>query len=224
MAKGPHRSRIKVHCAQRIDSELIFVYTLIGSPKTRGFRVLWMFEELGVDYEVNPTGPHTDDILAVNPSGKVPALKSGNDFIIDSTAICQHLADKHAKLTCPAGSIERAQQDSWTHFALDDMDSVLWFNAKNTFVLPENLRSETAQQACKYDFDRALQTLAKRLGSNTYVMGDEFTVPDLLLGHCAGWATNGAGWEIPAGTAADYFERVRSRPAFLRAMERREQY
>lgn len=200
------------------------MYKLIGSPKTRALRVLWMLEELGADYEIDPAGARSDGALAVNPSGKVPALKVGDDVIIDSVAICQYLADRHGKLTFQAGGIERAQQDSWTQFIVDDVDSILWFNAKNTFVLPEALRSETAREACKYEFGRSMDFFAKRLGDQTYVMGDTFTVPDLLMGHCAGWAVNGARWEIPAGTVADYVERVRSRPAFIRAMEIREKY
>lgn len=200
------------------------MYKLMGSPKTRAFRVLWMFEELGVHYEVDPAKPHSKTMLAANPSGKVPALEADGEVIIDSTAICQFLADRHGKFTFPAGTIKRGQQDSWTNFALDDVDSVLWFNAKNTFVLPEELRSETAQKACRFEFDKAMKILEQRLGDKTYVMGDEFTLPDLLLGHCAGWAVNGAGWIVEPKSVADYFERVRSRPACQKALEIRETF
>ncbi len=200
------------------------MYKLIGSPKTRAFRVLWMLEELGVRYEVDPASPQSDTMRAVNPSGKVPALLADGEVIIDSTAICQFLADRHGKFTFPAGSIQRGLQDSWTHFALDDVDSVLWFNAKNTFILPEELRSDKARDACRYEFDKSMKVLEERLGDNTYVMGDDFTVPDFLLGHCAGWAVNGAGWTIAPKTVADYVERVRSRPACLKALEIREAY
>ncbi len=199
------------------------MYKLIGSLRSRAIRVLWMLEELGVDYEVDPVAPRSDGALAVNPSGKIPALQVGDDVIIDSVAICQYLADRHGRFTYPVGSMERAQQDSWTQFAVDDIDSTLWYNAKHSFILPEELRSETARKACRYDFDRALQALAARLGDKTYVMGDDFTVPDLILGHCAGWAVAGANWEIPPGPVADYFARVRARPACVRALEIREQ-
>jgi glutathione S-transferase len=200
------------------------MYTLIGSPKTRAIRVIWMLEELGLDYDIDPADPRSDDILAINPSGKVPALKAGDDIIIDSVAICQYLADRHGQFTYPAGSIERARQDSWTFFALDEVDSALWFFAKNTFVLPKELRSKTAREACRFEFDRALTFLDRRLGDRAYVMGDQFTIPDLILGHCAGWAVNGAKWSIPEGRVADYVSRVRSRPACIRALEIRERY
>ena len=200
------------------------MYKLLGTPKTRAFRVLWMLEELGVDYEIDPIGPRSAEATAINPSGKVPALAANGEVIIDSVAICQYLADAHGKLTYPAGSAERAQQDSWTQFAIDEVDSALWFFAKNSFILPEELRSDTAKKACRHEFDRALGFMEQRLGERTYVMGDQFTVPDIILGHCAGWAVNGANWEIPAGPVADYFERVRSRPACVKALEIRETY
>lgn len=200
------------------------MYKLIGYPKTRAFRVLWMLEEIGADYEIDPVMPRSEECNAFNPSGKVPVLQVGEDNIIDSVAICQFLGDKHGKLTYPAGSIARAKQDSFTQFAMDDIESPLWFNAKNTFVLPEELRSETAQKACRYDFDRAIGVLGERLGSNAYVMGSEFTLPDLLLGHCANWAQIGAGWEIDDGSVLAYFDRVRSRPAYRRAIEVRDSF
>jgi glutathione S-transferase len=200
------------------------MYKLIGSPKTRAFRVLWILEELGVAYEVDPADCHSDAMLAANPSGKVPALLADDQIIIDSTAIIQFLADRHGKFTFPAGTIERAQQDSWTQFALDEVDSILWFNAKNSFVLPEELRSETARKACGHEFEKSMKVMAARLGDRTYAMGDEFTVPDIILGHCGAWATKGAGWTIAPKTVADYIERVRARPACIKALEIRETF
>lgn len=198
------------------------MYKLIGIPQTRAIRIIWMLEELGADYVVEPAAPRSDEAKKYNPSGKVPCLQIGDDVIIDSVAILQFLADKHGRFSYPAGSIARAQQDSWTQFAVDDIESPIWFNAKNTFVLPEELRSETAKKACRYDFDQALSAMEVRLGRNTYVMGDEFTVPDIILGHCANWAQLGARWEIPDGPVLQYFDRVRARPGFERAMKARE--
>lgn len=197
------------------------MYTLIGTAKTRAFRVMWMLEELGLPYAHIPTPPRDPSLAALNPSGKVPVLKDGDDYVIDSVAICQYLADKHRKFTFPAGTIDRAHQDSFTQFAVDDVDSQLWTAAKHTFVLPPEFRVEDVKRACRYDFDRAMAALAQRLGAKAYVMGDGFTVPDLLLGHCGGWAMS-MGWTIPGGNVADYVARVRARPAFTKAWEARE--
>lgn len=200
------------------------MYKLIGTPKTRAIRVLWMLEELGLDYELDPVPPHSEAVKAYNPSGKVPVLLDGDDAIIDSVAICQYLADKHGKLTYKAGTVERAQQDSWLHFANDEIDATLWFFAKNHFILPEELRHEAIAKACAYEFNRAMGVLAERLGDGPYVMGEQFTVPDLVLGHVYRWAINMPKWEIPAGKPSDYFKRVVSRPACVKALEIRERY
>jgi glutathione S-transferase len=103
---------------------------------------------------------------------------------------------------------------------MDDVESPLWVSAKHTFALPEEYRVPDVKRACKFDFDRAMAALSQRLGDRTYVMGDTFTVPDLLLGHCAGWAAS-MGWAPSQENVATYFKRVRERPAFLKAMELR---
>lgn len=197
------------------------MYKIIGSPKTRAFRVMWMLEELGEAYEVDPVPPGGKALAGINPTHKVPVLKDGEAYIIDSVAICQYLADKHKKLTFAAGTVTRAHQDSFTQFAVDEVESNLWMAAKHRFALPEEYRVAEVKRSCHFDFDRAMRALSERLGSKTFVMGEEFTVPDVLLGHCAGWATV-TGWTIPPGNVADYMSRVRTRPAFLRAWTIRE--
>jgi glutathione S-transferase len=197
------------------------MYTVIGSPKTRAFRVMWMLEELGQTYEIDPTPPRDKKLEAINPSLKVPILKDADDYVIDSVAICQYLADKHQRLTFSAGTIARAHQDSFTQFAVDDVESALWQAAKHTFALPTEYRVEDAKRACVFDFGRAMKALSARLGDKTYVMGDTFTVPDLLLGHCAGWA-KAMGWTLPDGNVGDYFAHIAARPAYLAAKARRD--
>lgn len=199
------------------------MYTLIGTPFARPFRVLWALEELGQSCELSPAKPQSEEVLKYNPGGKVPVLLDGEDAIIDSVAIVQYLADKHADLTYPAGTIKRAHQDSFTQFACDDIDSILWTIAKNSFALPESVRVPQVKKACEYDFAQSMVALEKRLGDNDYVMGDRFTVPDLIIGHCAGWAI-AAKLEIPKGKIADYVERIRSRPAFISSDKIRQSY
>ncbi|MEO0863627.1 MAG: glutathione S-transferase N-terminal domain-containing protein, partial [Pseudomonadota bacterium] len=85
------------------------MYHVIGTAKSRAFRVMWMLGELGQDYEVTPAMPRSEEIMAHNPLGKVPALKDGDDVLTDSVAIITYLADKHGALTAPAGTIARAR-------------------------------------------------------------------------------------------------------------------
>lgn len=198
------------------------MYKVIGAPKTRTMRVLWMLEELGQDYEVHPASPHSAEVLPGNPGGKIPVLQVDGATLRDSVAICTYLADRHGNLTHPAGTIERARQDAMTQFCVDEVEGALWTAAKNTFVNPEEHRADPVIPVAKYEFAKALNTLERHLEGNEYVAGETFTVPDLLLGHCAGWAKN-ASFEVPDGPVASYFERMRGRPALARAMERAEQ-
>jgi glutathione S-transferase len=182
---------------------------------------MWMLNELGIEYTIDPVAPRDASLAKVNPSGKVPVLEVDGEYIIDSVAICQFLADKHGRFTHPAGTVARAHQDSFTQFATDDVESSLWTAAKHTFVYPKELRIEDAKKACQHDFDRAMTALSKRLGDSAYVTGESFTVPDVLLGHCLGWGKS-IGWTIPEGNLQAYLERVRSRPAFKQATAARD--
>lgn len=189
------------------------MYTLIGTYKTRAFRVAWMLNELGQSFDMIATGPRDPKLAEINPSLKVPILKDGDDYIIDSVAIIQYLADKHGQLTAKAGTIQRAHQDSFTQFAVDDFESTLWVAAKHSFALPAEYRVPDVKRACVFDFERAMKTLSVRLADRPYVMGGAFSVPDLLLGHCAMWAA-GIGWKIPEGNVSEYVARIHARPAF----------
>lgn len=197
------------------------MYTLVGTAKSRAFRVMWMLEEARQPYEHIQAAPHSKEMKAVNPSGRTPAFKDGKNIIIDSVAICQYLADKHGKATYAPGTIKRAQQDSFLHFALDELDGTLWSAGKNRFVLPEELRTNV-EPGCKHEYEKALKTLATRLGDNDFVMGKKFTVPDLVIAHCMGWGEGMFGWKVPGGKLSQYLARCRARKAFQKAWALRE--
>jgi glutathione S-transferase len=128
----------------------------------------------------------------------------------------QFLADKHGGMTYAAGTVERAQQDSFTQFINDEIDAILWCAARNTFVLPEDKRVPQIKDTLKWEFTQSLKTLETRLGDNEFLMGDKVTVPDLLLTHCSGWAMS-AKFKIPDGPLRAYFKRMVTRLAYLRA-------
>lgn len=192
------------------------MYKVLGMAATRTLRVLWMMEELGLKYEHLPYPPRSKEMLEINPSGKVPALIVDDQVIIDSVAIMQFLADKHGGMTYAAGTVERAQQDSFTQFINDEIDAIIWCAARNTFILPEDKRVPEIKETLKWEFVRSMKLLEERIGDNEFVMGDKMTVPDILLTHCGGWAKM-AGFEIPDGPLRTYFKRMIARPAYLRA-------
>lgn len=197
------------------------MYQVIGNPGSRTLRVYWALEEMGLDYEMILAMPRSEQVRRLNPSGKIPCLLVEGHPVLDSVAIIQFLADRHGQLTYPAGTLERAEQDSWTQFACDEVDGPVWHATKQKFVVPEEYRIEGMRRLLDYEFGRAMKTLSARLGDRPFVTGDRFTVPDIILGHLGRWARK-YDFEIPQGPVADYFDRMAARPALARALEKAE--
>ncbi|WBU56788.1 glutathione S-transferase family protein [Paracoccus sediminicola] len=195
------------------------MYRVIGAADTRAFRVIWMLEELGQDYEHDPAPPRSEGVVAFNPAGKVPVLVDDGLPITDSTAIIQYLADRHGAMTHPAGSRDRARQDSLTQFLLDEFDAVLWTAARHSFVLPAELRVSGIKDSLRWEFQRSQKTLSQRIGDGPYLMGEVMTVPDIILTHCLFWA-NAAKFPIAESWLTDYQARLHARPAFQAARDR----
>ncbi|MEL6617230.1 MAG: glutathione S-transferase [Pseudomonadota bacterium] len=194
------------------------MYHVIGTAKSRAFRVMWMLGELGQDYDVTPAMPRSEEIMAHNPLGKVPALKDGDDVLTDSVAIITYLADKHGALTAPAGTIARARQDAMTLWLIDEMDALLWTASKHSFVLPEKLRVPEVKPTLKKEFARNVAQL-ERMMRGDFLMGDEITVPDILACHCLGWSIV-ANFDPLPDTIKDYSKRLRGRAAYKDAASR----
>lgn len=196
--------------------------TVIGTLRSRTIRVLWALEEFDLKYEIMDAAPRSDLARKYHPTGKIPALvvtnEEGETVLTDSVAIVQYLADREGRMTAPAGTLARGRQDGFTQFVCDEVDGALWQAAKHKFVLPEDQRIAGVQETARAEFDKAMDVLAERLGAGPYLMGEEFTVPDLILGHCAGWAKM-SRFRIPDGALGAYFERVRGRSALARAVE-----
>ncbi|MCK8464144.1 glutathione S-transferase family protein [Aliiroseovarius sp. S1339] len=193
-------------------------YTVIGPNVTRTFRVLWMLEELGQSYDRLTHASRSDDLRQFNPAGKVPVLLDGDAVLTDSTAIIQYLADKHGDLTFPAGTIERARQDGFTQFILDELDATLWTAARHTFVLPKEKRVPEVKQSLKWEFERSISELMRRKGDAPFLMGERMTVPDILATHCGTWAI-AAGFPLENAAFRAYAKPLRNRPAYARAAE-----
>jgi glutathione S-transferase len=194
------------------------MYKVIGSLRSRAFRVMWMLEEIGQDYEHIPAAPNSDEARAYNPSGKIPALVDGDAVLTDSVAIMTYLADKHGALTAPAGTVARAKQDAMTLWLIDEFDAILWSAAKHTFALPEDKRVPAIRDSLMFEFDRSAAALSKRL-DGPFLMGDQITVPDLLACHCLNWAM-GAKFPRTDEKVFAYAKALRERPAFLAAQAR----
>ena len=194
------------------------MYEVIGGVQSRAFRVMWMLEELGQGFLHTPEKPHSGLVSALNPSGKVPVLKDGDNVLIDSTAIITYLADKHGALTYACGTIERARQDGLTHQILDELDAVLWVATRHGFILPEEQRVPEIKASARWEFERNVARISDRL-QEPFLMGGMMTVPDIILTHCLNWAY-AAKFTYDQKNLLAYAKRMRGRDAFKRAVTR----
>jgi glutathione S-transferase len=194
-------------------------YTLVGTSLSRGLRVLWALEELGLEYGYVPARPRSDEVRAVNPTGKVPAMVVDGQVLTDSAAIITFLADRHGTLTHPAGTLTRARQDGLMLRVLDEVDAVLWTAARHTYTLPEERRVPAIRDSLGWELARNLAALADVLGDGPFLMGETFTLPDIVLATCLAWAER-QGFPAPDARLQAYRARLEARPAYQRAAAR----
>ncbi|MEM8956791.1 MAG: glutathione S-transferase family protein [Pseudomonadota bacterium] len=205
--------------------------TVIGTPKTRTLRVLWMLEELGLPYDHVAARPRSEEVTALNPLGRIPVLRDGDAVLTDSVAIMAYLGDRSPDaggadcvggLSHPAGTPERARQDALTLQMVDEFDALLWTMARHTFVLPEKLRVPEVLPTCEKELVRNAARLADALGDRPFLMGAQMTIPDIMAGHCCNWAVTAGVKLDPPPPLAAYLKRLRARPAYRRAIGRPE--
>ncbi|MDF2232347.1 glutathione S-transferase family protein [Albimonas sp. CAU 1670] len=192
------------------------MYTIVGNPRNRSLRVMWALEEMGQDWSMELVGPQTERMLAVNATGKAPVLLVDGEPVADSVAIVTFLADRHGALTFPAGTLERARQDAAVQFCVDELEGACWTAAKNEFIHPEDKRSPV-KPTCAYEFELAQKRLERMLGKGPWVMGETFTIADILIAHTLSWGERMFQWPLTEKLAA-YKDRAMSRPALGAAM------
>jgi glutathione S-transferase len=194
-------------------------YLVFGGAHSRAMRVLWMLEELELEYSVVTASPRSEEVRSVNPTGKIPVLVVDGVTIPDSVAIMTYLADSHARLTAASGTVRRALQDAFVNAVIDEFDAVLWAAARHSFVLPEEHRVPEIKTSLRWEFIRNQDAIADRMAPDgPFVAGAEMTLADILLSHCVGWARN-AKFEVTNERLLAHNAMMRDRPAFRRALK-----
>jgi glutathione S-transferase len=193
--------------------------TFYTNPMSRGRIVRWMLEEVGQPYETvlldYGTTMKAPEYLAVNPMGKVPALKHGDAVVTEAGAICAYLADAfpQAGLAPPSGSRARGPYYRWMFYAAGCVEPAAWLKAMQFEPPPER------QRMIGYGtMAEVLDALEGAVSRGPYILGETFSAADLYLGSQIGWGTQFGTLEKRPGFDA-YLTRIFSRPAALRARE-----
>ncbi|HEX2764597.1 MAG TPA: glutathione S-transferase family protein [Allosphingosinicella sp.] len=197
------------------DTSLI-LYT---NPMSRGRIARWMLEEVGCHYETRLVeyGPamKSPDYLAVNPMGKVPAIRHGDTVVTEAAAICAYLADAFpdSGLAPAPGNTTRGPYYRWLFFAAGPGEAAITAKSLGLLAPPEK-----AGQAGYGTFDDVVDALEKAVESGPYVCGDQFTAADVYVGSQIGWGMMFG--TLPRRPAFEgYFGRLAQRPASVRARE-----
>lgn len=200
--------------------------TVYGCANTRSTRVVWTLEEAGAEYEyvqidLRAGAGWQPDYLALNVGGKVPTLVDNEFVLTESAAICTYIGDRFpdAGLVPPVGTQERASYNQWCYYALSELEQPLWTIAKHRFALPERWRVPAMLDTARWEFAVAAKVLAAGLGRREFVVGERFTVADILIAHALAWAR---ACELPLeyDHLQTYAARLWDRPALAKARQR----
>ena len=193
--------------------------TLYHAAPSRSSIARWMLEEVGEPYDIHLLSlsrgdNRTPGYLAVNPMGKVPALRHGDVVITEAAAICTYLADEfpHAKLNVPIGDPRRGVYLKWLFFGPSCIEPAIMDRA-----FPR--KEEARRSALGYgDVDTVMEVVTKAVANGPYIMGEQFTAADVVIGSGLRW---GMMFKLlperPEFTA--YVGRLAARPALQRADE-----
>jgi glutathione S-transferase len=195
--------------------------TLYHAAPSRSSIVHWMLEEVGEPYDIHLVSfkkgeTRAPEYLAVNPMGKVPALRHGDVVVTEAAAICAYLADEfpRAKLNIPVGSPSRGVYLKWLFFGPSCVEPAIMERAYP--------RKETPPRAALGfgDFDTVVDVLAKAAAAtNPYLMGGRFTAADVVIGSGLRW---GMMFKLlpERPEFVTYVGRLNERPALKRATEK----
>jgi glutathione S-transferase len=191
--------------------------TLYHAAPSRSSVAHWMLEEIGEPYDLKliklSEGENLKpEYLAINPMGKVPALKHGDSVITEVAAICTYLADEFPqnKLAIAAGTPRRGVYLKWLFFGPGCLEPAIIDRAAP--------RKEPARRAMLGygDFDTTMDVIAKSVAKGPWLMGEQFTAADVVIGSNIRWSM--IFKLIPERKEfTDYAARIAARPAAQRA-------
>jgi glutathione S-transferase len=191
--------------------------TLYHASPSRSSIVLWMLEEVGQPFDVKllklSEGDNLKpDYLAINPMGKVPALKHGDTVITEVAAICTYLADAFPEknLSVPIGTPKRGVYLKWLFFGPGCLEPAVTDRAAPR-------KEEPRRAMLGYgDFDTCMNVIAKAVEKGPWLMGEQFTAADVIIGANIRW---GMIFKLlpQRKEFVDYAARIAARPAAQRA-------
>ena len=215
---------------------MIVVHHLNNS---RSQRVLWLLEELGLEYDIKRYQRDAKTMLAppalreVHPLGKSPVITDGEVTMAESGAIVEYLVERYGKgrLAPPAGSAEHRRYVYWMHFAegsaMPPLLMKLVFDRMASGPMPFFVRPIARGIAAKVkagfiqpNITRQLDFMEAELGRSAWFAGDEFSAADIQMSFPLEAAAARGGLDAKRPRLMDFLARIHAREAYRRALER----
>jgi len=190
--------------------------TFYTNPQSRGRIVRWMLEEIDEPYvvEIVPYDQmKSDRYLAVNPMGKVPAIKHRDHVVTESAAICAYLADVFPEAQLGPRDDEKADYYRWLFYAAGPVEQAVTNHHAKFEPAPEQGRMFGYGS-----YDKVVSVLDELFSLRDYVCGDRFTAADVYVGSAIMWGTQ-FGTLPQRDSFTSYVERLRARDAYKGATE-----
>jgi glutathione S-transferase len=219
---------------------MIVVHHLNNS---RSQRILWLLEELGLEYEVRRYRRDPKTMLAppelrqVHPLGKSPVITDGGLTVAESGAIIEYLLERYGagRFVPPAGTPERLRYTYWLHYAEGSAQPLLLlkllFGRVEKGPMPFFVRPIARKIADKAisgfiqpNIDRHLDYLEAELGKAPWFAGAEISGADIQMSFPLGAAVVRGGLDARRPRLMAFLKRIHERPAYLRAIERGGEY
>jgi glutathione S-transferase len=189
---------------------------LYWSPRSRSFSSIWLLEETGLPYErvltdITTGAQKTPEFLAINPMGKVPALKDGDAALGEAAAICVYVADRYpeTKLAPGPADANRARYLQWLFFSPSCIEPAMI----QIFTKIEVPVSTAAWGSATQVFD----VLDAALERGPWILGENFSAADIMIGSGLNYVVR-LFKMVPSRPSFDaYITRCSARPAFQRA-------
>jgi glutathione S-transferase len=192
--------------------------TFYTNPMSRGAIVRWMLEEVGAPYETvvldYGTTMKAPEYLAVNPMGKVPAIKHGDTVVTEVAAICANLADAFPDAGLAPAPSDRGAYYRWLFYGAGPVEAAIMDRALGITEIPADKQPMVGYG----NYDQVVDVLDRHAGSTEYIAGNRFTAADVYVGSHLSWGTQFG--TLPKRDSFDaYLARVLIRPAAQRAKE-----
>lgn len=194
------------------------------APNSRAGRIVWLFEELGIEYEINKMAFHPKDLKSDahrqrHPLGRVPVLEDGDLTLWESGAIVEYVLARYGdgRLKPAVESPEFPEYLQWFHYCEGMVMPPVNTIVVQTVLLPPERRDPTALAQAQKLLGRAVAPVDEALEGREYLIGD-FSGADIMLGHSLFMSNRLGQVSDDLANLKAYIGRIEKRPAFQKAI------